>query len=268
MPPHMRTDARKDKSWVETREQVAALNAVQSELVALPRAIDGPMHWLVVLGVCAVESLHSTINSTMHKLLDDKHNRIDAPRDTLNLHLWHYDADNEHDEPFQEYANRSWYREMTSRAAVRHIGFRLQTGCKLEYWRQSMRIALGLEAPHNLMRPIERGQRRAHALYTHVWFLDTDLDFRFFDLPAFRALIAHTAPLLAQPAVLPRSRSARATDYEQLKARPATNATSLLGRPRLVTDAVKGGAATIIEVCVQALTAVLPPLVTRGIPLW
>ena len=85
----MRTDARKDKSWVETREQVAALNAVQSELVALPRAIDGPMHWLVVLGVCAVESLHTTINSTMHKLLDDKHNRIDAPRDTLNLHLWH-----------------------------------------------------------------------------------------------------------------------------------------------------------------------------------
>ena len=70
------------------------------------------------------------------------------------------------------------------------------TGCKLDFWKHAL----------------EAMQRQKVKQYTHVWFVDNDLDLRHFDQAAFEALVKHNAPLVCQPGILARARGERSSD--------------------------------------------------------
>lgn len=69
--------------------------------------------------------------------------------------------------------------------------------------------------------------------YTHLWKLDSDLDFGLFHLPAFTALLAFSAPFASQPAILPMARGLRSTDRMSLQARFAGSQWQRTGGPTL-----------------------------------
>ena len=62
---------------------------------------------------------------------------------------------------------------------------------------------------------------------------DSDMDFRYFDLEVYQALVAHTAPFLSQPGVMATRKGGRSSDYYSLKAGMTCAA---IGRERSCTQ--------------------------------
>ena len=202
-PPHM-SDVK--GVWVVTAAQRHSLQQVQNTIAELPPVIERAMLWLVVVSVSATpQGAHEDAEDMITTLLQSV---------GCELHVHHFDATSESDPAYQSYMQLEWYRR--ARPHFRHVFFRTETGCKLEQWRASMRLLLS---------------NSSASRYTHIWFLDSDLRFGLFDMPAFRALVAHTAPVLAQPGIVSYKHGARSTDYWSLNAFLCSN---VLGRRRLI----------------------------------
>lgn len=198
--------------------------AVHAALVQLPPAIPGRQLWLGVLSLAA-EVLRSP-----RPFLPERQFAALSP---LSLHVHHFDAAGEADANFLAFAQLPWYTTAFANSHVRRRFFYADGGCKSEIWRRSIRAVLTPGAD-----PVP---------YTHVWFVDTDLDFRpgIFHLAAFQALVAHTAPLVAQPAILPKAKGRRASDYWSLAATPSAKVT---GRERVSSKTCAHRCADPIEV--------------------
>ena len=209
------------------------MRAVQASLRELPAAIPEPMSWLVVLPLCA--KVIGFVDYTIAALLPH-----------MDLHVHHYDAQSEQDENYLVYTRLQWYLEALAHPSLRYRGFREPggTGCKLELWRTSMRLVL---ESHTSADGGGGG-------YTHLWLLDPDLEFRFFSVPTFMALVAHSAPLLSQPAILPWAKGMRATDFASLKAQIHFAKKEPKGRER-VNKHVHGAGSQQIEVMAMLLDA-------------
>jgi hypothetical protein len=202
-PAHM-TGVKGD--WELTAAQRHSLQQVQNTIAELPPVVERAMLWLVVVSVSATpQGAHEDAEDIITTLLQSG---------GCELHVHHFDATSESDPAYQSYMQLEWYRR--ARPRFRRVFFRTETGCKLEQWRESMRLLLSTSSASR---------------YTHVWFLDSDLRFGLFDMPAFRALVAHTAPVLAQPGIVSYKHGARATDYWSLNARLYGN---VLGRRRII----------------------------------
>ena len=194
-PPHMRFGAR---PWHVSKESMAALRRVQDGLATLSPAIDEPMPWLVVMSAPAssLPNLHISL----------------APLAGCDFHLHLFDVNKASDARFRSLVDRASFVQTTSVT----VFFRANsTGCKLENWVTSLREFLF-------------GRMRTRH-YSHVWFMDFDLDLRFMHLPALKALVAHSAPWISQPAVLRWMKSARGSDFMSLEGRLTSQVT---GRPR------------------------------------
>lgn len=209
----------------DTDEELAAMAAVHAALMQLPPAIPGRQMWLGVLSLAA-EVLRSP-----RPFLPERQFAALSP---LSLHVHHFDAAGEADANFHAFAQLPWYTSAFANSHVRRRFFYADGGCKLAIWRRSIRATLtpGGADP---------------TPYTHVWFVDSDLDFRpgIFHLAAFQALVAHTAPLVAQPAILPKAKGRRASDYWSLAAKPSTQVT---GRERVRSKTCARRCADPIEV--------------------
>ena len=103
--------------------------------------------------------------------------------------------------------------------------------------------------------------------------LDSDLDFGVFHYPAFRALVAHRAPFLSQPAVLPWRKGRRSTDRASLIARIASTSTipateEVAGRARILSQGLKVHVRDDVEIMCPLLdAAILPALRTAITPM-
>lgn len=186
-------------------ESLLVLREVQHALTALPPVIADPMLWLGVLPIANKPMLHRTARAMFERF-------------PIDFHVHHFDAAHKQDPNYLAYVRTEWYQAAKTTRIVEPY-FRGQTGCKLEAWVRSMGAIL--DPARRALQPSQR--------YTHMWFLDPDLDPHLFDWAAFRALIAHRAPFLAQPAVLPTIKGGRASDYRSLMATVTLN---LTGRPR------------------------------------
>lgn len=181
------------RPWSPVKEsEFSSMRSIHEALTELPPAIPEPLSWLTVLPL------------TARLPLDVPKGALAALLPHSDLHIHHYDAESVRDKAYQVYANQSWYRAALRHPSLRYRGFREGTGCKLAVWHTSMRLVI-------------EGAATAARGYTHLWLVDSDLSFKFFSVPAFQALIAHSAPLLSQPSILPWARGMRATDFASLK---------------------------------------------------
>ena len=117
-----------------------------------------------------------------------------------NYSVYHFDAKGPDDAHYRAYAAEAWYSQS---AQVVRRAFVTGTGCQVEAIKEVLAWLLGPSHP-------ARG-------YTHLWLLDSDIDFRLFSYPAFKALVSYRRPFLCQPAMLPTKRGRRATDRYSLK---------------------------------------------------
>lgn len=204
-PPAMRAGPR---PWtVDPNGRAAAgLVEVQRRLRRLSPIISGHMSWLAVQPV----SLRSHGGEQPFGAL--------TMLRQLDWHVHHFDASSEAHPNYAALAVLPWYKA----ASIIHRTFRGSTGCKLEAWVEAMRW---------LFDPASRKARHsAGHRYTHLWFVDSDLDFRHFDLATFRALVAHRAPFISQPGVMAAQKGQRATDYLSLRASMSKQVTGRLRR--------------------------------------
>ena len=192
------------RPWHVSNESMAALRLVQDGLATLSPAVDGPMPWLVVMSAPAssLPNLHTSL----------------APLAGCDFHLHLFDVNSTSEAGFQSLVDRASFVQT---ASVTIFVRGNSTGCKLENWVISLREVLF-------------GRMRARQ-YSHVWFMDFDLDFRFMHLPALKALVAHSAPWISQPAVLRWMKTARSSDFMSLEGKLAAQVT---GRPRCLQTKV------------------------------
>jgi len=209
------------RPWSPVKEsEFSSMRSIHEALTELPPAIPEPLSWLTVLPLTA-------------KLpLDVPKGAVAAILPHSDLHIHHYDAESVRDETYQVYANLSWYRAALRHPSLRYRGFREGTGCKLAVWHASMRLVI-------------EGAATAAQGYTHLWLVDSDLSFKFFSVPAFQALIAHSAPLLSQPSILPWARGQRATDFASLKGTTAFGKEHPTGRDRITKFAHGPGSSQV-----------------------
>ena len=206
-PPHM-TQGKRDRWHIFDPDgpQAEALRMVQASIARLSPAIASPMRWLATMAVST--KVAALFRSAVTHLRQ------------LDWYVHHYDAHNSSDEKFLElFARQAWYRD----APIIHRTFRIRHGCKVEAWAY---VTRWLVTSHG-------ARARSNSLYTHVWFIDSDMDFRYFDLEAYQALVAHTAPFLSQPGVMATRKGGRSSDYYSLKAGMAR---AVIGRERSCTQ--------------------------------
>ena len=181
------------------------LREIQRQLEnAMPNVV-GQMRWLVLVMVQNNPDCHEDLRGMMNAL----------PVALADFSVYHYDSRTAMDVGYQGFDEHDWYRDR-----VVHRGFVTGSGCTVEALKETIRWML-----HG------GGSGR----YTHLWKIDSDLGFGLFRYQAFAALVAHRAPFLCQPAIVPWMRGKRATDRASLRAQLAPFPTPhVLGRERLL----------------------------------
>merc|ERR1712176_223453 len=86
------------------------------------------------------------------------------------------------------FKDEAWYN--SDNVIMRNV----ERKCKLGYWQELD----GDEVRDN---------------YDFIWFLDSDLSFKYFDWDLFRSFLIKYNPVTAQPAIVPRSKGDRQSDY-------------------------------------------------------
>ncbi|EOD30037.1 hypothetical protein EMIHUDRAFT_421136 [Emiliania huxleyi CCMP1516] len=214
------------------------LRRIQRQLSLLEPSIPGPMRWLIHVMVNSRHDSQQLLRGMLIAL---------APFD---FSVFHFDARSPADETALRYSRQRWFAE----ARVVHRGFVRGTGCILEALQTTVGWMLG--------------QRRG--VYSHLWKLDSDLDLSLLDLAAFRALVAHRAPFLSQPAVVPVRRGRRGSDRTSLMAELArrdndsrlTRPTArVAGRERVASQRLlpNGDTPDLIEIMCPLIDAALLP---------
>ena len=224
-----------------------ALRAIQEELAHLPASITGQMRWLALVMVRDTHECHKLLRGMLRAL-------------PVDFSVYHFDAAHERDASYRAFARQAWYSSPPVGASgqVVHRAFRGGSGCILESLQKTIAWML-----------------TGSTGYTHLWKIDSDLDFRLFHYRAFRALVAHRAPLLSQPGILPYKKGRRATDRASLIARIAPTASGpatleVSGRPRVlskgtrVRDDVEIMCPLIDVALLPALYAAVAPMDTRN----
>ena len=179
------------------------LRHIQDSLATAPTIMRGDMHWLILVMVGNRPDQHEDLRGMVEAL----------PHSDFSV--YHYDSHSPSDEAHQAYARQPWY----AKAAV-HRGFVTGSGCTVE-------------ALKNTIGWMLHGDGAGR--YTHLWNVDSDLGFGLFRYDAFSALVAHRAPFLAQPAIVPSMRGKRATDRQSLRAVLGPVPTmEVVGRERLL----------------------------------
>jgi hypothetical protein len=118
--------------WELTAAQRHSLQQVQNTIAELPPVVERAMLWLVVVSVSATpQGAHEDAEDIITTLLQSG---------GCELHVHHFDATSESDPAYQSYMQLEWYRR--ARPRFRRVFFRTETGCKLEQWRESMRLLL------------------------------------------------------------------------------------------------------------------------------
>ena len=155
-----------------------ALREIQAALATdLPPAVSAPMRVLVVMAVGKADQLANL--KTWLRTLGD-----------YDFFVYSYACAT----PAELAPHRKALKGFKNLARLHH---KVGTGCKLDFWKHTLET----------MRNAKLKQ------YTHVWFVDNDLDLRHFDQAAFEALVKHNAPLVCQPGILARARGERSSDH-------------------------------------------------------
>jgi hypothetical protein len=125
---------------------VAALKAIQHELAALtPHPLAEPcMRWLVLVSVQNSREVQKSLSRTIRSL------------PLSNFSIFHYDSRSEADHNFKAWLELAWYRDSYQ---IVHRSFARGAGCTIEA----------------LITTI--GWMRGQAGYTHLWKVDSDLEF-------------------------------------------------------------------------------------------
>ncbi len=192
------------------REALQTLRRIQAGLSLLPAAVGGEMRWL---GLVSVQN-DARCRSSLRRIMDA------VPMD---FSIYHYDSSDSEGENAIAYVREPWYGNSSR---IVHRGFRRATGCTVEALLDTLTWMLSGLAPQS---------------YSHLWKLDSDLDFSLFSFEAFRALVAHRGAFLSQPAILAPKRGGRASDRFSLNAQFTRSANStgatleVCGRERLTS---------------------------------
>lgn len=197
------------------------------------------MRWLVLVMVANRPDCHHLLRSMLAAVPDD-------------FSVYHFDASSERDLTFRAYAQELWYSG--SKGQIVHRGFRSGTGCILESLKLTIDWMLDVSAKS----------------YTHLWKLDSDLDFGVFHYSAFRALVANRAPFLSQPAILPWKKGRRSTDRLSLVARIASTSTvpvtdDVDGRARILSQGLKWHVRDDVEIMCPLMDATMLPALRDAI---
>lgn len=217
------------------------LQHIQGLLAMAPNTMRGPMRWLILVMVESRPQSRDDLRAMMAAL----------PRSDFSV--YHYDCYSEQDPNCLDFARQRWYS-----SRVVHRGFVTGSGCTVEALKNTITWMIH-----------EGGVGR----YTHLWKIDSDLEFGLFSYNAFRALVAHRAPFLAQPAILPWKRGKRATDRRSLRARlwsTAGPSLEVMGRERLLMhtrppfDDVEIMCPLIDARILPALAVAIEPMDTRN----
>ena len=185
------------------------LRRIQDALATAPATMRGPMRWLVLVMVQNRQDCHRDLRGMLAAL----------PQSDFSV--YHYDSHSTSDEGYAAFAKQSWY---ATSSQVVHRGFVTGSGCTVEALKETIGWML-----HGA------GARR----YTHLWKVDSDLSFGLFSYSAFSALVAHRAPFLSQPAIVPMVRGKRSTDRASLRAVLGPQPTDeVMGRERLLLHTV------------------------------
>lgn len=199
-----------------SKPHVRALRNIQAALARLPPSEMGapPMEWLSL----------AMLNSDRKT---QQHFRMMLSAVPNDFFVYHFNCQDESDRHCLEYANQKWFNESTQ---IVWRAFKGNTsGCILESVRHAVGWMLGRQ-PYADQTSL--GSRVK--VYTHLWIIDADLDFRLFSYPAFRALIAYRRPYLANPSFVATKQGRRATDRLGLRAQLSPPSLSVAGRDRLL----------------------------------
>lgn len=181
------------------------LRQIQGVLATAPACMQGRMHWLVLVMVKDRPDCHKSLRGMMAAL----------PRSDFSV--YHYDSHSAEDATYLAFARQRWYQQ----GRVVHRGFVVGSGCTVEAMKDTIAWML---------------DREGAGRYTHLWKIDSDVQFGLFNYDAFHALVAHRAPYLCQPAIVPRLRGKRSTDRASLRAQLAPIPTPyVFGRQRLLS---------------------------------
>ena len=203
------------------------LRRIQASLARLPAGIGGEMNWLALVSVQNDEGCRVSLRKIMDAV-------------PIDFSVYHYDSSSREDENAVAYMREPWYGAVVHENAVAymrepwyereprivHRGFKRATGCTVEAVLDTLTWMLSGIASQS---------------YTHLWKLDSDLDFSLFSFEAFRALVAHRAAFLSQPAILAPKKGGRASDRFSLNAQFTKSANStggtleVSGRERLIS---------------------------------
>ena len=160
-------------------KQGGVLRRIQEEITTLPPVVHEPLRVLVVMAVGDVHNKVQVSNlKTWLTVMDD-----------YDFYIYSYAHETHND--LAEYR-----RELRPFPNVAKLHPKVKSGCKLAFWVDAIETS-----------------RTSKKQYTHVWFVDNDLDLRHFHKPAWEALVRHSAPLVCQPGILPRSRGDRGSDH-------------------------------------------------------
>lgn len=165
----------------ESSDKGGGLKEVQTRLRDLPPLIRGPLRILVVMAVGGAD------NEIQMKNLKQWMRTLK----TYDFFVYSYACATKKDLD----KHRGVLRDVPNLVQLHH---KVGTGCKLDFWVHAMQA---------IRKPSYPTQ------YTHVWFVDNDLDMRHFDKRAFEALVKHNAPLVCQPGILRRTHRDRGSDH-------------------------------------------------------
>ena len=223
-------------------QSLARLREIQKLLATVPSTMQGPqMRWLILVMV-----------QNNPECQADLHGMVKAvPSSLADFSVYHYDSKSMDDASFRAFANQEWYRNR-----VVHRAFVTGSGCTVEAMKECI---------HWMLKGGGVGR------YTHLWKIDSDLAFGLFQYQTFAALVAHRAPFLSQPAIVPWMRGKRATDRASLRAQLAPSPTlQVLGRERLMLkvlppkDDVEIMCPLIDARILPAVAAAIEPMDTRN----
>ena len=189
----------------------AAIRAIQAEVSQLSPhpAAELLMHWLVLISVPDSDESRGHVQNALAALPQS------------HFSIYHFDSSGLADVRFASWHAAPWY--YNSRQIV-HRGFKRGSGCTIEALMTTVAWMLGLGREHG---------------FTHLWKVDSDLDFTLFNEAAFRALVTHRAPIICQPAILRATARSRGSDRFSLNAQ-LLGSTAFVGRYRLLATAMGG----------------------------
>ena len=211
---------------------LAALRVIQAELTHLEQhPATQPMRWLVLVNVHNSGQSQERVKQ-MLTMLPQSH-----------FSIYHYDATSEAHPNYLAWRELAWFRDT---AQIVHRAHRRGAGCTIEALLDTIGWMLNPPSASECRLAREAACSRG---YTHLWKIDSDQDMGLVHEEALRALVAHRAPFICQPAILPYHKWGRGSDRTTLQAylggsdtgpRRSNATLQVTGRERLLSAEAQG----------------------------